>query len=168
MKTVFEGNHLLVKETDDWQFVERKKGKAAVAVVAQTPAGEVILTEQQRKPLGKRVIDWPAGLVGDEEGTSDPAESAKKELDEETGYVCDSVELLATGPTSPGITSEVVSFYRAHGVKKRGQGGGVGGENITVHTVPAAELASWLKTKEREGILIDLKLWGGMYFLTHT
>jgi ADP-ribose pyrophosphatase len=166
MKTVFEGNHLLVKETDDWQFVERRKGKAAVAVVAQTPAGEVILTEQHRKPLGKRVIDWPAGLVGDEEGTSDPAESAKKELEEETGYVCDSVELLAAGPSSPGITSEVVSFYRAHGVKKRGEGGGVGGENITVHIVPTEELPSWLKRKEREGVLIDLKLWGGMYFLT--
>ena len=166
MKTVFTGDHILVLEEDDWQFVERKKGKAAVAVVAQTPAGEVILTEQHRKPLGKRVIDWPAGLVGDEEGTSDPAESAKKELEEETGYVCDSVELLATGPSSPGITSEVVSFYRAHGVKKRGEGGGVGGENITVHTVPADELASWLKKKEREGVLIDLKLWGGMYFLT--
>jgi ADP-ribose pyrophosphatase len=166
MKTVFEGKHLLVKEQHDWQFVERKKGKTAVAVVAETDRGEVILTEQHRKPLGKRVIDYPAGLVGDEEGTSDPAETARKELEEETGYVCDSVELLATGPSSPGITSELVSFYRARNVRRKGEGGGVGGEDITVHVVPRDELVPWLKKKEGEGMLVDLKLWGGLYFLT--
>jgi ADP-ribose pyrophosphatase len=165
MKTVFEGKHLLVKETDDWQFVERKKGKSAVAVIAETADGKVILTEQFRRPVGKRVIDYPAGLVGDEEGTNDPAETAKKELEEETGYTCDSVEHLATGPSSPGITSEILSLYRAHGVKHQGEGGGVGGEDITVHTVPREELTGWLQQKEREGVLIDLKLWGGLYFL---
>jgi ADP-ribose pyrophosphatase len=165
MKTVFEGKHLLVKETDDWQFVERKKGKTAVAVLAMTGDGKVILTEQLRKPLGKRVIDYPAGLVGDEEGHNDPAESAKKELEEETGYVCESVEHLATGPSSPGITSEIVSFYRARGVTRKGEGGGIDGENITVHTIARGELVEWLKEKEKEGILVDLKLWGGLYFL---
>ncbi|HEX8616184.1 MAG TPA: NUDIX hydrolase [Thermoanaerobaculia bacterium] len=165
METVFEGKHLLVKETDDWQFVERKKGKTAVAVLAMTGDGKVILTEQLRKPLGKRVIDYPAGLVGDEEGHNDPAESAKKELEEETGYACESVEHLATGPSSAGITSEIVSFYRARGVTRKGEGGGVDGEDIKVHTIARDELVAWLKEKEKEGILVDLKLWGGLYFL---
>jgi ADP-ribose pyrophosphatase len=165
MKTVFEGTHLLVKETGDWQFVERKKGKSAVAVIAETEDGKVILTEQFRKPLGKRVIDYPAGLVGDEEGTSDPAVTAKKELEEETGFTCESVEALASGPSSPGITSEMVSFYRARGVTRKGEGGGVGGEDIQVHTIARRDLPSWLKEKEREGVLVDLKLWGGLYFL---
>jgi ADP-ribose pyrophosphatase len=164
MKTVFEGDHLLVLQADDWQYVERKKGKSAVAVLAMTEGGEVILTEQFRKPLGKRVIDYPAGLVGDE-GTNDPAATAKKELEEETGYTCDSVERLATGPSSPGITSEVVSFYRARGVRKEGDGGGVEGENITVHLVARAGLEKWLHDRESAGLLIDLKLWGGLYFL---
>lgn len=165
MKTVFEGNHLLVKETDDWQFVERKKGKSAVAVVAETGDGKIILTEQLRKPLGKRVIDYPAGLVGDEEGANDPEQTARKELEEETGFVCESVEHLATGPSSPGITSEIVHFYRARGVTRQGTGGGVGGEDIEVHMIPRDELRAWLKQKESEGMLIDLKLWGGLYFL---
>lgn len=165
MKTVFEGNHLLVKESSDWQFAERKKGKTAVAVVAETEQGEVILTEQFRHPVGRRVIDYPAGLVGDEEGHTDPAGTARKELEEETGYTCASVEPLAAGPTSPGITSEIVTFYRARGVTRKGEGGGIGGEDITVHTVPRNELRAWLQRKEKEGILVDLKLWGGMYFL---
>lgn len=165
MKTIFEGKHVLVLERDGWQYVERKKGKEAVVVIAETEDGEIILTEQLRRPVDARVIDFPAGLVGDEEGSDDPAETSKRELEEETGYVCDSVELLAKGPTSPGITSEVVSFYRAYGVRKKGSGGGVGGEDITVHTVPRGELAAWLKRKEGEGVLVDLKLWGGLYFL---
>ena len=164
MKTVFEGDHLLVKERDDWQFVERKKGKEAVAVLAETDDGAIVLTEQHRVPLDRRVIDFPAGLVGDEEGVSDPEKTAKKELVEETGYACDSVELLVRGPSSPGITSEIVSLYRARGVRKKGEGGGVGGEDITVHVIPRAELGDWFRKKEREGVLIDLKI--GLYFLS--
>lgn len=164
-KTVFEGKHVLVLESDDWQYVERKKGKSAVAVIAETEDGRILLTEQFRKPLQKRVIDYPAGLVGDEEGSSDPAVTARKELEEETGYTCQSVELLATGPSSPGITSETVAFYRARGVTKQGEGGGVGGEDITVHAIEREELVEWLREKERQGVLVDLKLWGGLYFL---
>ena len=120
MKTIAEGKRVVILENDGWEYVERKKGKEAVAVIAQDDRGRVILTEQFRKPVGKQVIDYPAGLVGDEEGTSDPAKTARKELEEETGFVCDEVELLAKGPTSAGITSELVSFYRARGVRKAG------------------------------------------------
>ena len=166
MKKVAEGKRLIVLESDGWEFAERKKGKEAVAVIAQDEGGAVILTEQYRRPVDARVIDFPAGLVGDEEGSSDPATTARKELEEETGYACDRVELLAKGPTSPGITSEVVSFYRAHGVRRKGDGGGVDGEDIEVHTIPLDDLPRWLSEREREGKQLDLKLWGGLYFLT--
>jgi ADP-ribose pyrophosphatase len=159
---IASGERVVILRDHDWEYVERKKGKEAVAVIAVVE-GKLILTEQFRVPVHARVIDWPAGLVGDEEGSSDPATTAKKELEEETGYVCDSVELLAKGPTSPGITSELVSFYRAHSVRKKGEGGGVGGEDITVHLVPVAEAEEWLRS--RGEVLIDLKVWGGLYFL---
>lgn len=164
-KTVFEGEHVLVLERDGWQYVERKKGKSAVAVVAMTGDGKVVLTEQYRRPVDARVIDWPAGLVGDEDGSSDPEETAKKELEEETGYTCSRVERLASGPTSPGITSEIVHLYRATGLERRGAGGGVGGEDITVHEVPRGELDEWLVRKTGEGVLIDLKVWAGLRLL---
>lgn len=163
MKTVFEGDHLYVIERDHWQYVERKKGKEAAAVLAETDDGEVILTEQFRRPLNARVIDFPAGLIGDEEPDTDGAETARKELEEEAGYTCDSVELLFRGPTSPGITSEIVSLYRAHGVRRTGKGGGVGGEEITVHVVPRSRLRAFLREKGEAGVLIDLKV--GLYFL---
>lgn len=163
MKTVFEGDHVLVIERDQWQYVERKKAKEAVAVIAETDDGKVILTEQFRRPVNQRVIDWPAGLIGDEDPDTDAAETARKELEEETGYVCESVERLARGPSSPGITSEIISIYRARGVRKKGEGGGVGGEDITVHAIPRGELVRWLS---EQNALIDLKVWAGLYFLT--
>jgi ADP-ribose pyrophosphatase len=162
MKTVFEGDQVLVLERDHWQYVERKKGKEAVAVIAETEDGRVILTEQFRRPVNARVIDWPAGLVGDDDPSMDAAETAKKELEEETGYVCDTVERLVKGPTSPGITSEMVTLYRARGVRRKGEGGGVGGEDITVHAIPRGELLRWLNG---QSALVDLKVWAGMYFL---
>ena len=166
MKKVAEGKRVVILEDDGWEYVERKKGKEAVAVLALDDRGNVILTEQFRRPVNARVIDFPAGLVGDEEGTSDPAKTAKKELEEETGYTCERVERVAKGPTSPGITSERVSFYRAHGVRKKGEGGGIGGEDIEVHTVALDELPDWLREQESKGKNIDLKMWSGLYFLT--
>jgi ADP-ribose pyrophosphatase len=157
MKTVFEGDHLLVAERDGWQYVERKKGKEAAAVIAFTEKDELILTEQFRKPVNARVIDFPAGLIGDD-GTDDPEATARKELEEEAGYTCDAVELVAKGPTSAGITSEIVSVYRAKGVRKSGIGGGVDGESITVHLVPREEVQKWVRDKERQGLMIDIKL----------
>jgi ADP-ribose pyrophosphatase len=165
MKTVCEGKRILLLENDGWEFVERKKGKEAVAIIAVTEDHRVILTEQMRKPLGARVIDWPAGLVGDEDEKT-PDGTARKELKEETGYECDSVELLTRGPSSPGITSEIVSFYRAVGVRKTGDGGGVGGEDIDVHAIPLDAIGGWLKKQTGAGKLIDLKIWGGLYFLS--
>lgn len=164
-QTIFEGKKVLVLERDGWEYVEREKGKEAAAVIAVTEDGEVILTEQERKPVNARVIDWPAGLVGDE-GENDPVKTAKKELEEETGFICERVELLARGPSSPGITSEIVSLYRAYDLKRVGKGGGVGNEKITVHLVPLANVEKWLREREGQGVLIDLKIWSGLRFVT--
>jgi len=164
-KQVFDGEHLLVLERDGWQFAERKKGKSAVVIIAVTDDDRVILVEQFRRPVNARVIDFPAGLVGDEDGHDDPAETAKRELLEETGYACARVERLTSGPTSPGITSETVAFYAASGLEQRGAGGGVGGEDISAHRIPRNAVADWLKRKNGEGVLIDVKVWAGLWWL---
>ncbi|HJT15771.1 MAG TPA: NUDIX hydrolase [Thermoanaerobaculia bacterium] len=157
MKKVFDGKHIYVFERDGWEYVERKTAKEAVAIVAVAD-GKLILTEQYRRPVDARVIDLPAGLI-EEHG---PEETAKRELDEETGYVCDRVELLIKAPTSPGITSEIVQYYRAINPRKKGKGGGVGGEDITVHTIAVAELEQWLKKQKS---LVDGKVWTAVHFI---
>jgi ADP-ribose pyrophosphatase len=166
MKTIFEGKHLLVLESDGWQFVERTKGKSAVVILAVTDDDRILFVEQFRPPVNARVIDFPAGLVGDEDGHDDPAETAKRELLEETGYACNRVEPLTSGPTSPGITSETVTFFAVSGLEQRNAGGGVGGEDITVHRVPRNAVVDWLKRKNGEGVLIDVKVWAGLWWLS--
>jgi len=156
---------LLLLERDGWEFVERKKGKSAVAVIAVTDAGEIVLTEQARKPVDARVIDLPAGLIGDEEPSADATATARKELEEETGFTCARVEIVTTGTSSPGITSEKIVLARARGLQRHGPGGGVGNENITVHVVPLEGAKAWLRQREREGLLIDMKVWAGLYFV---
>jgi len=157
---------LLLLERDGWEYVERQKGKAAVAVIALTNDGEIVLTEQARKPVDARVIDLPAGLIGDEDPNADAVTTAKKELEEEAGFTCQRVEILATATTSPGITSEKVVLVRAYGLTRTGAGGGVGNENITVHVVPWSGLGGWLTDQEQRGILVDLKVWAAFHFVT--
>jgi ADP-ribose pyrophosphatase len=55
----------------------------AVATVALTADGCVLLTRQYRHPLRRIIWDLPAGAMGAGE---DPAEAARRELLEETGY----------------------------------------------------------------------------------
>lgn len=155
-KTIYTGKKILVLERDGWEFIERKSAKEAVAIVAVTK-GQLVLTEQYRRPVDARVIDLPAGLI-DEHG---PAETAKRELEEETGFTCERVELIAKGPTSPGITSEIVQYYRAINPKRIGKGGGVDNEDITVHVVALTDLEKWLGVQKA---LIDSKVWAGLYF----
>ena len=158
MKTVFEGKHVVVLERDGWEYVERKRAKEAAATIAITATDELILVEQYRRPVDARVIDWPAGLV---EGDDDAETTAMKELEEETGFVCDRVEFLAKCATSPGITSEIVTLFRAHGLRRKGRAE----EGITVHLVPRATARQWL---ERQSSLVDLKVWAGLYFVTQS
>ncbi|HEY8132099.1 MAG TPA: NUDIX hydrolase [Thermoanaerobaculia bacterium] len=160
-KKIFDGKHVVVLSQGDWEFVERKTAKEAVAIIAITDGDRLILTEQFRVPVNARVIDLPAGLIEE----FDAEETAKRELQEETGFTCDRVDLLATSPTSPGITSEIVHFYRATELRRQGKGGGVGGEDITVHEVPFGEVDRWLRSK---GVLVDAKVWAGLYFATQS
>jgi ADP-ribose pyrophosphatase len=112
-----------------------------------------------------RVIELPAGLVGDEEGSDGEefAEAARRELVEETGFDCDSMQHAGRGPSSSGLTSEIIDFYRASGVRRVHEGGGVGGEEISVHLVALPDLRSWLADKEREGFLVDPKIAAGLW-----
>jgi ADP-ribose diphosphatase len=165
MKTIFEGKKVQVLERDGWEFVERIKGKSAVVILGVTDDDRILFVEQFRRPVNARVIDFPAGLVGDD-GQNDPAETAKKELLEETGYACSHVERLTNGPTSPGITSETVAFYAASGLEQRESGGGVGGEDITVHRIPRNAVADWLQRMNNDGVMIDVKVWAGLWWLS--
>jgi ADP-ribose pyrophosphatase len=94
------------------------------------------------------------------------AEAARRELLEETGYATEHIEAVMTGPSCSGITSERVTLFRASGLLRSGKGGGVAHEDITVHEVPLVEIVKWLATKAKTGVLIDPKIYAGLFFVT--
>lgn len=164
--TLHEGRWLRLVQKGRWEFAERVHGLGmAVIIIALTPADEVLFVEQFRVPLGKRTIEMPAGLVGDEHDDDTLADAARRELIEETGWSADFVQVLLTGPTSSGMSSERIAFVRATGLTRVGAGGGVAAEDIVVHHVPRSEAPAWLVQKHREGFEVDLKLWGGLWML---
>jgi ADP-ribose pyrophosphatase len=165
-KTVWEGKYLRIRICGNWEYAERPNSPAGIVIVALTPAGKLLLTEQYRVPLGKNVIELPAGLAGDEHyGGEEYVQAAKRELLEETGYEAADWEELAGGPPSAGFSNEMVVFYHGRNLRKVGMGGGHGSEKITVHEIPLAEVPGWLKQREKEGVAIDPKVYAGLYFV---
>ena len=60
-----QGEFLRLLRRRHWEFVERTNSRAVAVIVAVTPADELVLVEQHRWPVGRPVIELPAGLVGD-------------------------------------------------------------------------------------------------------
>ena len=140
-----------------WEYASRANNINAVVILAEYE-GKVILVDQPRVPTDCRCIELPAGLVGDEDPNATPESTAIKELEEETGFTAERVELLGEYYASPGMVAESFTLVRAHGVTKIGEGGGDDNEDINVHLVPRAEIPNFIEQKRAEGFGVDVKL----------
>ncbi len=165
--TLHTGRFLALVKEGHWEYADRTNATGAAIIVAVTEEQKLLLVEQYRIPVHARTIELPAGIIGDEPGSSDEdhAEAARRELLEETGYEAGHVEALTHGPASSGLTSETVTLFLATKLRRVGPGGGVAHEEITVHEVPVAEVHTWLEAKARSGVLIDPKIYAGLYFI---
>lgn len=92
------------------------KHPGAVAILPLTNDNNIVMVEQFRKPLERTIVEIPAGKL---EKGEEPRETAIRELEEETGYECDSLEWLISFYTSPGFADEIVHLYIAKGLKKK-------------------------------------------------
>lgn len=165
--TIAQGRFLRLRKRGTWEYVERVNVRDVAVLVPVTGNGEIVLVEQYRIPVRARMIELPAGLVGDEEEFRDEGllEAANRELEEETGYRAAELRVLARAPSSGGMTSEVIAFLHATELAKVGPGGGVEGEDITVHVVPIEGIGGWLRHREADGFLIDPKIYAGLYLV---
>ena len=163
------GKYLNLCKTEHWEWVERKQVSGVVMIIPINSKREVIFVEQYRIPLGKNVIELPAGLVGDNKKyRGEKLEiAAKRELLEETGYAAPSLKLVASGPPSAGMSNEIIHIYLAKNIKKVGNGGGNPQENeaIVVHEVPVEKIQGFLKRKVKDGCLVDPKVYVGLFFI---
>lgn len=165
-ETLFSGNWLDVVHEQGREYMVRKICTGIAIIIAINDDGKLILTEQYRVPVHGRVLELPAGMAGDEVGKEDERviDAAKRELLEETGYEAATIRQVAEGPIFSGISSEVMTFFYTDDIKKIGEGGGNESEDITVHEVPLEEVEVYISQKEADGMLIDPKLYMGLYF----
>ncbi len=162
---LFETRWLSVQRIGHWDFVRRPQADCCVGILAITPQLEILLVEQFRIPIQRRVIEIPAGIVGDEpehHGES-LATAAARELLEETGYRAGSMELLIASPTSAGLTAEFSHLFLAKDLTHEHPGGGVGGEDLIVHHVPLSALRAWLRDQQLAGKVIDFKIHASLW-----
>ena len=123
-KTIFQGK-IIDLYLDDVELPNGKtsireivKHPGAVAVIAITDEEKMILVEQFRKPMERTLVEIPAGKL---EKGEEPINSARRELEEETGYTCKTLTHLVSFYTSPGFSDELLHVYLAEGLVKNGQ-----------------------------------------------
>jgi ADP-ribose pyrophosphatase len=166
LRVIAQGKFLRFVNLNGWEYVDRPNISGIVMIAPVTDDGKIVLVEQYRPPLRARVLELPAGLIGDIAGKEEEEllEGTRRELLEETGYEAGELIHIGAGPISPGLTDESVNVFVARKLRKVAAGGGDAKESIEVHEVPIAHIHEFLATKERAGCKIDLKIFMGLYF----
>ena len=118
---IFKGKVISLK-VDDVILPNGKTSKreivnhpGAVAVIAITGEGKLVVVEQYRKALERSIIEIPAGKL---EPGELPEVTAARELEEETGYGCNELTYLQSFATSPGFADEIIHLFIARGLYK--------------------------------------------------
>lgn len=119
VRTVFEGRIIVVNietvrlpngHVTDLEIIRHPGGAAIVAV---DNLGRVCLLRQFRHAVGGWIWELPAGKL---EPSEPPAETARRELMEEAGASASAWQDLGRYVSSPGVFTEIVHLYLAHGL----------------------------------------------------
>lgn len=125
-------------EIPDYYVVERPD---FVMVFALTPSDEVLIVGQYKHGSGRVVWELPAGQI---ETGEEPAEAARRELFEETGYRADEMEALGVLDMSPATATTRAWAYLCRSVRYEGGHVPDVAEEIAVERVPLSALPNWL------------------------
>ncbi len=96
----------------EWECIRHPGGALAVPV---TPEGKLVLVRQYRFACAGRLLEFPAGTV---EANEDPAETIKREIEEETGYKAGKWQNLGKFPLAPGYSDEYIYAFLAQDLEK--------------------------------------------------
>ena len=131
----------------------------AVVILPVLSDGRIVLIRNYRYTVERELWELPAGTREPDES---PAETARRELEEETGYRADSVRALVTFYTSPGVLTEQMHAFVATGLEHVGQKL-MADEKIRVSPIASSEAERMLV----EGEFADGKTIAvlGMYFV---
>lgn len=145
----------------EWESVERKGGKNAVALIPiLKPSKRLVLVRQYRPPAKGYVIEFPAGLIDEGEMVES---AAIRELSEETGYSGKIIKMFPPSFNSPGLSGETASVFLTEinedDVDSRDLTAKLDeGEDIETILVPVDGLLEFLKKAHESGDFLDAKL----------
>lgn len=120
-ESIFEGKIISLRveevELPDGKSAKREliKHSGAVAILAITKENKLIFVKQYRKALDRILVEIPAGRI---EVGEEPAVTAKRELEEETGYGANEFSYIQSFATSPGFADEIIHLYLARDLFK--------------------------------------------------
>jgi len=146
----------------NWETSERVNGSGAVMIIAVIKQrNEIILVKQFRPPTAKFVIEFPAGLIDDDESATVTAE---RELYEETGYHGKIIEVSEPAYSSPGMSGEKLVIVKMEVDAEHFSSGPPescqdDNEDIETILVKRSKLKDFLKAQVNAGNGIDTKLW---------
>lgn len=129
----------------------------AVAVVPVLPDGRILLVRQFRHPVGKVLLEIPAGKLDPGE---DPDHCASRELEEETGFRAGTLLRKASIFTGPGFTDEVIHLYLARDLERTKMN-----PDDDEFLEPGAYTPEELRRMIREGTVCDAKTISGYFLL---
>jgi ADP-ribose pyrophosphatase len=111
----------------------------AVAIVPLHDDASVVMIDQYRHAVGRRLRELPAGLL-DTPG-EDPVATARRELVEEVGCTAQDWSVLVDVVSSPGFSDEAVRVFLARGLTEIGRPAGGDDEeaDLSVVRVPLAD-----------------------------
>ena len=128
-----------------------------INVIAITIEGQMVLVRQYRHGLHRTDYELCAGYV--DAGETDPMETARRELLEETGYGGGTWEKWDALSPNPAITNNLSHTYLATGVEKLQEPHYEAGEEMTVHIFSPEEVKSLLLKGEIIQALHAAPLW---------
>jgi ADP-ribose pyrophosphatase len=96
----------------NWECVRHPGGALAVPI---TNDGKFVLVRQYRFTVAGRLLEFPAGTV---EPNEDPAETIKREIEEETGYTAKTWQSLGKFTLAPGYSDEYIYAFLAQDLEK--------------------------------------------------
>jgi len=116
LETIGKGKFLELVKDGQWEYCRRTHSTDVVFIIPlleHLDENCLILISEYRPAIGKDVVGFPAGLVGDVRDGETELEAAHTELIEETGYKAGKMTFLTKGPPSAGMSNEIISFYLA-------------------------------------------------------